>query len=555
MRSDITDRVTRCAIYTRKSTNEGLDLEFNSIDAQRESCEAYILSQRGEGWMLVDTHYDDGGYSGGNTERPALTRLLSDIRAGHIDMIVLYKIDRLTRNLTDFAKMIETLDSHGCSFVSITQSFNTQTSMGRLTLNMLLSFAQFEREVGSERIRDKIAASKAKGMWTGGAVPFGYDVVDRKLVVNASEAATVRKIMRLYLKLGSVRDLVIELRGLGILTKRRVNRVGGTPFQKTALYTLLRNETYLGRTKHHDRVYPGRHRAIVGRRLWDQVQAMLLKNVQEHRTRVNRREPSLLAGIIFDKNGGRISPTHTSKKGRRYHYYATTADWLKSDVPERVMVRAAAEQVDETVRDLLVGYFTDSVRRADECLAAGATVEQVRLAVTRLTALADEARDAPRALLRSLLDKLDAKIFLGEKAIEVRLCGNAIEAVMTAAEASGRPPVILTADVKLSWSRRIPHTSIAPKPVAAKSSTTVDLIRFLGRAEIARHKLFEGKARMSRKQARHLSHLARFSYLAPDIVQKIVDREQPSDLTVSHLTTLTFLPIEWAAQRQMLGFS
>ncbi|MGB6799383.1 MAG: recombinase family protein, partial [Xanthobacteraceae bacterium] len=272
----------RCAIYTRKSTDEGLEQAFNSLDAQREACAAYILSQKHEGWTVLPTLYDDGGYSGGTMERPAMKRLIADIEAGQIDVVVVYKVDRLTRALSDFAKLVEIIDRRGVSFVSITQQFNTTTSMGRLTLNVLLSFAQFEREVIGERVRDKIAASKKKGMWMGGSVPLGYDVKHRKLVANPAEARTVVDIFKRYLRLRSVRALADELAAAGIKSKRRIHtdgtEYGHQRFSHGALYLLLQNRTYLGEATHKGNSYPGEHTAIVGKPLWGAVQAALGEN-------------------------------------------------------------------------------------------------------------------------------------------------------------------------------------------------------------------------------------------------------------------------------------
>ena len=298
---------SRCAIYTRKSTEEGLEQDFNSLDAQREACAAFIQSQKHEGWTVLPTAYDDGGYSGGSMERPALQRLLADIEAGRIDVIVVYKVDRLTRALSDFAKLVEIFDRRGVSFVSITQQFNTTTSMGRLTLNILLSFAQFERELIGERVRDKIAASKKKGMWMGGTVPLGYDVKDRKLVVNKAEARTVVDIYRRYLRLKSVRALQAELDAAGIRSKRRVRpdgtESGNQRFSQGALYLLLQNRTYRGEATHKGNAYPGEHAAIVDKPLWDAVQAVLAENRVQRATGANTKAPSLLTGLLFDEAG------------------------------------------------------------------------------------------------------------------------------------------------------------------------------------------------------------------------------------------------------------
>src|SRR5215469_1164547 len=312
-------QIFRCAIYTRKSSDEGLEQESNSLDAQREACEAFIVSQRHAGWIALPDMYDDGGLSGGTMERPALQRLLADVKAGKVQIIVVYKVDRLTRSLTDFAKIVDVLDAHNASFVSVTQQFNTTTSMGRLTLNMLLSFAQFEREIAGERIRDKIAASKAKGMWMGGNVPLGYDVKDRRLVINETEASTVRTIFRRYAELGSVALLKAELDRLGIVSKRREGAggtlSGGKRFSRGALYLVLQNRLYRGEIAHKGQIYPGQHEAIIDPELWQIVQDNLEANRQERSLAVGAEAPSLLSGLIFHGDGNRMTPTHAVKKG------------------------------------------------------------------------------------------------------------------------------------------------------------------------------------------------------------------------------------------------
>lgn len=318
-------RRLRCAIYTRKSSDEGLEQEFNSLHAQREACEAFIASQRHEGWHVLSTHFDDGGYSGGTMERPALQRLLSDIGAGKVDIVVVYKIDRLTRSLFDFAKIVEAFDAKGVSFVSITQQFNTTTSMGRLTLNVLLSFAQFEREVIAERVRDKIAASKKKGMWMGGTVPLGYDAVNRKLRINEEEAKTVRLLFELYLKLGSVRRLEAECQRLGLRTKLRTlldgRQCGGTAFSRGHLYLIISNPIYVGRIPHRGQSYEGEHEAIIDAEMWDKVRVQLATNARRKRGRTSSKHPSLLAGLLFTAEGIRFTPSHAVNHGRRYRYY------------------------------------------------------------------------------------------------------------------------------------------------------------------------------------------------------------------------------------------
>ena len=309
----------RCAIYTRKSSEEGLEQSFNSLDAQREACEAYILSQRHEGWHVVPNPYNDGGYSGGNMERPGLKRLLDDIAAKRVDTVVVYKVDRLTRSLADFAKMVEQFDKQGVSFVSVTQQFNTTTSMGRLTLNVLLSFAQFEREVTGERIRDKIAASKRKGMWMGGMVPLGYDLEDRHLVVNPEEANRVKEIFQAYLAEGCVSRLQVYLQKKNIRSKKRLSKTGNASgdnaFARGALYSMLQNRIYLGEIVHKDRSFPGQHPAIIDQDLWDRVQAQFKANLQAERKRPRATSTSLLMGLLYDEAGIRFTPISRYEEG------------------------------------------------------------------------------------------------------------------------------------------------------------------------------------------------------------------------------------------------
>jgi len=352
----------RCAIYTRKSSEEGLEQEFNSLQAQREACEAFISSQRHEGWVCLRAGYDDGGFSGATMGRPALQRLLADIAAGRVDIVVVYKIDRLTRSLADFAKIVEILDARGASFVSVTQQFNTTTSMGRLTLNVLLSFAQFEREVIGERIRDKIAASKQKGMWMGGVPPLGYRVQDRKLVIVDSEAELVRSIFRRYAELGSVRLLKAELEAQGSKSKSWTSAsgrvIGGKPFSRGALYLMLRNRTYRGEIVHQGQSHPGEHPPIIDPPLWDAVQMWLAGNTAERNSRTRTRKPSLLAGMLFDDAGARMTPSYADKQGTRYRYYVSpliTQDQRESSTALRI----PAGEIEHLVTSRVRQWFLD----------------------------------------------------------------------------------------------------------------------------------------------------------------------------------------------------
>jgi site-specific DNA recombinase len=394
--------VRRCAVYTRKSSEEGLEQAFNSLHAQREACEAYIKSQAHEGWKLVRTAYDDGGLSGGSMERPALQRLLAEVTAGRINVIVVYKVDRLTRSLADFARIVEALDSQGASFVSITQQFNTTTSMGRLTLNVLLSFAQFEREVTSERIRDKIAASKRKGMWMGGSLPLGYDVRDRELVVNEAEAKTVREIIEAYVRLGTVAGVRDDLRRRGILSKRWTSSTGrtwgGVPFSRGALYWLLRNPVYVGQVAHKGQVYEGQHEAIVDRTLWDRAQELLAAKsaARERRPIVPGGRP--LAGRLFDDRGRAMSPTYTvGSTGRRYPYYVSQALLRNEKGQAGSIARVPAEEIERLVHKAL-GCDRDETcspeealrKRVERVIVHTGRVEIIKAVTDNATADADE---------------------------------------------------------------------------------------------------------------------------------------------------------------------
>ena len=397
---------TRCAVYTRKSTDEGLEKEFNSLDAQRESCEAFVTSQRSEGWLLVPDRYDDGGVSGGTLERPALQRLLGDIEAGRVDVIVVYKIDRLSRSLMHFAKLVEVFDANNVTFVSVTQSFNTTTSMGRLTLNILLSFAQFEREVIGERIRDKVAASKARGMWMGGSLPLGYDVRNRNLVVNEAEAVRARRVFEGFVETGSVTTLLPVLRAEGVLTKT------GRPFDKGAIYKLLNNRTLVGEVAHKDNIYPGEHAAVVPRALWDEVHEMMQASPRTRANQNRRQSPALLRGLIFGPDGRALSPSHTRKKGRLYCYYVSQAV-LKGTDDGGTVRRVSASEIEGAVMDqvrvllrqpeVIIGTW-----RTARSEIGDLTEDETREALERLDPLWDELFPAEQArITRLLVERVD----------------------------------------------------------------------------------------------------------------------------------------------------
>jgi DNA invertase Pin-like site-specific DNA recombinase len=409
-------RKRRCAVYTRKSTDEGLEKEFNSLDAQREACEAYIASQRSEGWVLVHDRYDDGGVSGGTLERPALKRLLADIKAGLVDVVVVYKIDRLSRSLMDFAKLVQIFDQNEVTFVSVTQSFNTTTSMGRLTLNILLSFAQFEREVIGERVRDKIAASRARGMWMGGPVPLGYRVENRKLLVDDAAAATVRRVFEGFAEIGSATRLLPILRAERLLTKH------GRPFDKGAVYKLLVNRVYLGEAVHKGKSYPGEHAAIIPQALWNRVHEIMASNPHMRAGLARNRSPALLRGLIFGADGRALSPTHTRKQGRLYRYYVSQSV-LKGGADDAPYRRLPAGEIEALVLDQLRALLRQpevvvgTWRTAQE-EEADITEEDTRLALERLDEMWGELFPSEQARIFGLMvDRVE----VGTDGADVRL--------------------------------------------------------------------------------------------------------------------------------------
>jgi DNA invertase Pin-like site-specific DNA recombinase len=400
-------RKLRCGVYTRKSSEEGLDQDFNSLDAQRDACEAYIASQKAEGWVLVRDHYDDGGISGATLDRPALKRLMADIEAGRVDIVVVYKIDRLSRALMDFAKLVEVFDRNNVTFVSVTQSFNTTTSMGRLTLNILLSFAQFEREVIGERIRDKFRASRSRGMWMGGHPPLGYQVKDRKLVVNEVEAATVRMIFERFVKIGSATTLARALADEGVRTKR------GRAIDRGYLYLLLNNRTYIGEATHKGTAFPGEHQPIISRDLWDKAHSILQESPRKRAANTRGQDtPALLKGLLFGPNGLAFTPTYTRRGKRLYRYYVSTGVIKRG--PEACSIRrVAAAEVDTAVVDqvrILVQSPEIIVRTWKQARQEdrGITENQVRAALSDFSALWDELFPAEQArIIQLLVERVD----------------------------------------------------------------------------------------------------------------------------------------------------
>jgi len=540
-------KVLRCAVYTRKSTEDGLEQEFNSLHAQREACEAYILSQRHEGWTLVPTAYDDGGFSGGNMERPGIKALMAEVDAGRVDVIVVYKVDRLTRSLADFAKIVERLDARQASFVSITQAFNTTTSMGRLTLNVLLSFAQFEREVTGERIRDKIAASKKKGLWMGGPVPLGYEVIDRKLIVVPEEAERVRTIMRRYLEVGSASVLMEQLAAEGIRTKVQARtsgpRRGGIPFKRGSLFHLLKNPVYRGMLVHKDKLYPGEHQAIVDEQLWDAVRAKLAQKAPPRRCKTNDPQRALLQGIVADPKGRPMVPTYVTKGKRRYCYYETRKDLARPhDAPATRIPRGQLEaHVVEHLMTLLVdAHALRRLTKLEEAAQLSATFVAAKQLAEDLHSRAHIDRSL-RALVASLAIESDH--------INVALRPNAL-AIEEAASIHLRIPLA---------ARRPFRETKLKMDAAAAANPNEPLIKLLVDAAEAQ-RLVLGSPELSlnalgQREGRcrtQLGRLLRISWLSPKIVEAIVTGKQIKGVTRNRLLAAE-LPMDWAEQELLLG--
>ena len=549
-------KMIRCAIYTRKSTEEGLEQEFNSLDAQREACVAYIASQRHEGWVLSPELYDDGGFSGGNMNRPGLMALMAEVQAGRIQVIVVYKVDRLTRSLADFAKIVEVLDGNGASFVSVTQSFNTTTSMGRLTLNVLLSFAQFEREVTGERIRDKIAASKRKGMWTGGPVPLGYDVQDRKLVVNANEAETVRAIFRRYLELGSIVTTIVALDADGVLTKVSKARDGGTrggiAWSRGALAHLLANRVYIGEMRHKQQHYPGQHDAIVPRPLWDAVQEQLERNRVDRISESNIRHDNLLAGWLYDGLGRRMQGSQTNRGGKRYHYYVTNpADVV--EVPGQI-VRVPAPALHAAVLDRLRTFLTNQTLVYDAVDGVRLTRESASTAIATAASLgarlSDEPHRASDLIVRADLhdDRLDLQLdlkSLAQSQTEGQRPENHLLSIPMTRARRGKDVRLVLTD----------NTNVVRTPVDPALIKLVATARGAWTAMLAAGDTsLDDVAKAQGYSADYFTHLLRLATLAPCIVQSIVDGQQPIMVTRKHLARMKNIPLAWDAQRVALGY-
>jgi site-specific DNA recombinase len=530
-------KLARCAIYTRKSTEYNLELAFNSLDAQREACEAYIKSQAHEGWRLVPVHYDDGAFSGASLERPALQQLLADVRAGKIDIVLAYKVDRLTRSLADFAKLIELFDVQDVSFVSVTQSFHTSSSMGRLTLNVLLSFAQFERELIGERVRDKIAASKRKGLWVGGPVPLGYAAVDKKILVVPAEAEAVRTIFARYLALGSIRALAEELDRQGIHSKpRRLSNgrsVGGKRFGVGALAHLLKNRFYIGEVVYRGEVHRGEHDPILEPALFDAVQGKLAAQAVARRCRL-RGSPALLSGRLFDERGNRMSPTHTNKGGARYRYYVSQAVLQRKPQATASVGRVPASEIEALVLAALRNHLN----------ANGA----------------GEQPDNDRELLERHLER----VTLTSNRLELRLrqCLEAAQAEHGPNNSAGRSIANVTT-ITVPWTSPVPaavkgiirvpahNTPITPSHRDALLIAIAKARKWTDELPQGRLGSFAVLARREGKLERHIRLLLPLAFLSPRIISGLLDGTAPAGLTITALARA--LPWSWAEQERRLG--
>ncbi|HQZ12003.1 MAG TPA: recombinase family protein [Devosia sp.] len=558
-------KTLRCAVYTRKSSEEGLEQDFNSLEAQREACEAYVRSQANEGWTLIDDRFDDGGFSGGNIQRPGLEALMKMVRDGNVDVIVIYKIDRLTRSLTDFARLAETFDKHGVSFVSVTQQFNTTTSMGRLMLNVLLSFAQFEREITGERIRDKIAASKKKGMWMGGNPPMGLDAVDRKLVING-EADTVRRIFSLYLEEGTVPALLDRLVSEDIRTTKRAigskgRTIGGKLFTRGHVYKLLTNPIYIGRISHKGAVHPGQHEAIIDLTTWAAVQQKLADNTQGARTRRRRalQRESLLAGLLVSERGNRFVPMHATKGSRRYRYYVEELPRSTADHGARLeAVRLPAPEIEAATVDTIAGFLRDGGELMRQL--ADLSPDQARLAVKAAREVSERLSrrgSAPDQLVKSLVKRL---VFRRET-LRVELSGSAMRHALLGEQGTNNDPegnrrdgdepdVILSSPI--DFKRRGVQLKLVVDGERSDRALDLPLVTAVSRAHCWAQMLMSGEARsideIAEREAvgaTYVGQLLPLGFLSPAVVDRILRGVQPAEATAARLVWKTEVPLQW----------
>ena len=542
----------RCAIYTRKSTEEGLEQDFNSLDAQREACEAYIKSQQHEGWILIEKQYNDGGFSGGNLDRPALKELFNDIKNDRIDIVVVYKVDRLTRSLLDFAKIVELFDAHSASFVSVTQNFNTTTSMGRLTLNILLSFAQFEREVTGERIRDKIAASKKNGMWMGGRVPIGYERKDKKLIIETSGAAKVKKIFEKYIELKSVPKLKTYLAGENISTNT------GKNFDKGQLYHILQNKTYTGKIVHKNNVYEGEHAAIIEENLFNLAQALLQANKVDESQKHNASN-SLLAGKIYDDKNNRMTPSYSKTRNKKYRYYVSQPI-LKFDKTKAGSVsKLPAEETEKFATDEIRSYFSDT-KQIQNYIAELSVLEQNRILEAVKSGKFDnytlvrsvlEKVTVSREWTEMILSKIRIKKFLYD------LGGNICTTSDFKEQAEDYLTIKRDIRIKTGTSKGC-NTLIIRNDKAELPYINEALIKAIVKSFYWHKLLLEGKVKNTKdiqklenlKDNSYIKQVLNLRFLSPRIIEAILNGTQPRELTVTKLFNIKTL--NWKEQEQLI---
>jgi site-specific DNA recombinase len=554
----------RCAIYTRKSSEEGLEQEFNSLHAQRDACASYIRSQAQENWRALPEIFDDGGHSGGSLERPGLKLLLAAVRARRIDVIVIYKIDRLTRSLADFARLAELFDAHGVSFVSVTQQFNTTTSMGRLMLNVLLSFAQFEREITAERIRDKIAASKKKGMWMGGAVPIGYDVRDRALHINPEDAARVRAIFDLYLACGTVAGLEQALIERGIRTKARRfasgRTTGARTFSRGHLYRLLSSPIYIGRIPHKKTSFPGMHAPIIDAEIWRKVQEQLGANTNGPRRRKGRGagEAGMLAGLLVDENGGKFTLSHASKQGCRYHYYVGPRQKTEGGPGDDHPRRFPASEFERIVQQALAEFLRNPGRLAEAAgIVSAGEMERVSARAQRL---ADEPEESP-ILQDPARRPMLMRIIVRSGSLGLVFDRPLLRSFLTLPprpDADSHEPETLEVRVPMAIRTRGRQIKLAlPGSALGVGNGEPDkpLLRALARAQRWFDQLKSGRAESiaaiaaaEQLTGAYVARVIRLAFLSPDLVERILDGSHPPEVTADRLTLRTDMPLAWSEQ-------
>jgi site-specific DNA recombinase len=544
-----------CAIYTRKSSEEGLEQDFNSLHAQREACEAFVLSQKSLGWNLIQTAYDDGGFSGGNVERPALRQLIQDIEAGKVNVIVVYKVDRLTRSLADFAKLVDLFDSKGVSFVSVTQQFNTTTSMGRLTLNVLLSFAQFEREVTGERIRDKIAASKRKGLWMGGIVPVGYRAKGRTLEPDVEQAPRIQEIYELYLKLSSVTELGEELQKRGWQTPERAHKRpgfgGNKPFSRGHLHRILSNPVYIGQMVHKGEIHQGQHPAIIDMALWDAVQARLEAQRNGHKTQSQAAHPSLLSGKIFDETGRRLIPSHARKGNKRYRYYVTPADSVGSPV------RLPANEIEQLVRKAVMDWANEAKRVVDAVGWSDAKLAEEAIAAGKKLALslgrANTIKQSEIELARCI-----ESVQVGPHAVRISVDLVGCGMVKAGADPKGVQLEVAAERKRCGMAVRLVVGGGNNGRVSEPDQTLIQLVNKAREWLDRLTRMGQGISEIAKAEdvsPGYVTRLLHLALLAPDITQSIAVGDHPADVNATRLMQALPLPLDWGEQRELLGMT